>query len=161
MCGKTETLAFTRLTVTVHGVKSTQLKKTYLTPYDLLQLFCVTLLNFILTTHTYMPTSFWPHLPTNDVRTYIIFSTHILFFSHITSIPNYFLFPLLYLSPRVQIISLLLGASICTHALMSLFTIWLMQISTTALTHTNYLKYIIKRSHHHINRTTLAQLLQF
>ena len=47
--------------------------------YYHLRLFHVTTFSFIRTTLTHMPTSFWPHIPKNDLPTYIILSKHIPF----------------------------------------------------------------------------------
>ena len=72
--------------------------------------------------------------PTNDVPTYVLFYMHISFMPHISSIINCFFFPHTF-NPTCENISLPASASICTIKLMSLFTIWLTQISTTTLTH--------------------------
>ena len=118
----------------------------------------------------YIPTSFWPWIPTNYVPTYVLISTHIIYIlPHIYEILNSFVFPFSQLTPRVKIVSLMTHDSICTHALMSLFIIWLTQISTKTITHVsqyrlflaNGLSYTTKTSHNHIKKTTFAQLFQF
>ena len=88
---------------------------------------------------------------------------------HISRIPNSFIFSLSQLTPCVQIVSLTTHAIICTHELLHFFTIGLMQLSNTTLTHVllyrpflvNGLYYINKTSHHHIKKTTFAQIFQF
>ena len=91
------------------------------------------------------------------------------FLPHISGIPHFFIFPLSPLTLCVKIFSFPTHSRIFTHALVRLFTMVLTQLSTTKLTHVsryrtflvNGLYYINKTSHHHINKTTFAQIFQF
>ena len=120
--------------------------------------------------NTYVHDNFIMSLYSEKWRTYIHSILHAYsVFSHTSGIPNSFIFLLSYLTPRVQIVSFLAHASICTHVLMSFFTIRLIQNSATTLTHVSrYRPFLVnglysttKTSHHHIKRTTSAQLLHF
>ena len=117
----------------------------------------------------YKPTSFRPHIPKSYIPTSVIFSIYNPFFAPHFRNSKFLHLLLSYLTLPVHIVYFLTHASICTHALMVFFTIGLTHISTTTLTHvsqyrpfiTNGLYYTHKMSHHHIKKTTFAQLLQF
>ena len=167
--GQIESFPLIHPYVTAHGRNLHDQTRTYLTSYYPSRKLHVPTFNFIRTTHMYKPTSFRPHIPKSYIPTSVIFSIYNPFFAPHFRNSKFLHLLLSYLTLPVHIVYFLTHASICTHALMVFFTIGLTHISTTTLTHvsqyrpliTNGLYYTHKMSHHHIKKTTFAQLLQF